>query len=136
MPQHLIHTFTCISVLFISFQKRVQSQGKKSVLVLLSEIFPSKLQLFSKIDAWVQVACPRLSIDWGLAFEKPILTPYEGAVALANATAKWMEDPQNDSTTYPMDFYAVESSGPWTPKHKPLSEPKNCCSKTDCAAQI
>lgn len=26
---------------------------------------------------WVQVACPRLSIDWGLAFDKPLLTPYE-----------------------------------------------------------
>lgn len=27
--------------------------------------------------SWVQVACPRLSIDWGEAFEKPLLTPYE-----------------------------------------------------------
>lgn len=26
---------------------------------------------------WVQVACPRLSIDWGEAFDKPLLTPYE-----------------------------------------------------------
>lgn len=26
---------------------------------------------------WVQVACPRLSIDWGEAFSKPLLTPYE-----------------------------------------------------------
>ena len=26
---------------------------------------------------WVQVACPRLSIDWGYAFPKPLLSPYE-----------------------------------------------------------
>jgi len=26
---------------------------------------------------WVQIACPRLSIDWGEAFSKPLLTPYE-----------------------------------------------------------
>lgn len=26
---------------------------------------------------WVQIACPRLSIDWGEAFGKPLLTPYE-----------------------------------------------------------
>lgn len=25
----------------------------------------------------MQVACPRLSIDWGMAFEKPLLSPYE-----------------------------------------------------------
>ena len=28
-------------------------------------------------DRWVQVACPRLSIDWGYAFPKPLLSPYE-----------------------------------------------------------
>lgn len=27
--------------------------------------------------SWVQIACPRLSIDWGMAFEKPLLSPYE-----------------------------------------------------------
>jgi 2-(3-amino-3-carboxypropyl)histidine synthase len=47
------------------------------VTVLLSEIFPEKLMLFSDVDAWVQIACPRLSIDWGHAFSRPLLTPYE-----------------------------------------------------------
>lgn len=27
--------------------------------------------------SWVQIACPRLSIDWGAAFSKPLLSPYE-----------------------------------------------------------
>ena len=48
---------------------------------------------------WVQVACPRLSIDWGYSFSKPLLTPYELAVALAETD--WQ-------TTYPMDYYAKE----------------------------
>lgn len=26
---------------------------------------------------WVQIACPRLSVDWGTAFSKPLLSPYE-----------------------------------------------------------
>lgn len=26
---------------------------------------------------WIQIACPRLSIDWGTAFSKPLLSPYE-----------------------------------------------------------
>jgi 2-(3-amino-3-carboxypropyl)histidine synthase len=82
------------------------------VVVLLSEIFPDKLRLFPDIGAWIQVACPRLSIDWGKAFTKPLLTPYEGAVALHEA--EWLTNEQN----YPMDFYANVSLGPWTPNHK------------------
>ena len=30
----------------------------------------------------LQVACPRLSIDWGEAFTTPTLTPYEALIAL------------------------------------------------------
>lgn len=26
---------------------------------------------------WVQIACPRLSVDWGTAFSRPLLSPYE-----------------------------------------------------------
>ena len=36
-------------------------------------------------DAFVQIACPRLSIDWGEDFVKPVLTPYEAEVALGRA---------------------------------------------------
>jgi hypothetical protein len=50
--------------------------------VLLSEVAPWKLALMGGIDAWVQIACPRLSIDWGEGFQKPTLTPYEALVAL------------------------------------------------------
>ena len=32
--------------------------------------------------SWVQVACPRLSIDWGYAFPKPLLSPYEVRIPL------------------------------------------------------
>ncbi|XP_016158400.1 PREDICTED: diphthamide biosynthesis protein 1 isoform X2 [Ficedula albicollis] len=56
---------------------RLRALGRPYVRVLLSEIFPSKLKLFPEVDVWVQVACPRLSIDWGEAFSKPLLTPYE-----------------------------------------------------------
>ncbi len=76
------------------------------VTVLLSEIFPEKLKLFDEVDAWVQIACPRLSIDWGTAFKRPLLTPYEVAVALK--ITNWQEE------SYPMDFYANDSLGPWT----------------------
>ncbi|KAJ3045907.1 Diphthamide biosynthesis protein 1 [Rhizophlyctis rosea] len=84
-------------------------------VVLLSEIFPSKLAQFSDVEAWVQVACPRLSIDWGYAFSTPLLTPYEAAVVVGSV--EWQE-------RYPMDFYAKGSLGPWTPNHVPEGEGK------------
>ena len=52
--------------------------------------------LGSDVDAWIQIACPRLSIDWGYAFDAPLLNPYEAAVVL-DAIA-WQD-------VYPMDFY-------------------------------
>ncbi len=39
-----------------------------------------------------QVACPRLSIDWGEAFKQPTLTPYEAMVTLGLAPAWWEAD--------------------------------------------
>ena len=86
-------------------QEVMDKAGMDYIVVLLSEIFPEKLKLFKDIDAWVQVACPRLSIDWGSAFDKPLLTPYEASVALKVATL---------GDDYPMDFYANTSLGPWT----------------------
>nr|NVI71041.1 putative diphthamide biosynthesis protein 1 [Cucujiformia] len=45
----------------------LSEKGKKITFILLSEIFPKKLMLFPQLDAFVQIACPRLSIDWGPA---------------------------------------------------------------------
>ena len=52
------------------------------VQVLLSEVSPPKLRQMGQVDAWIQIACPRLSIDWGEGFSKPTLTPYEALIAL------------------------------------------------------
>ena len=92
-----------------NLKELLDKAGKEYFTLLLSEIFPDKLKLFGdSVDVWVQVACPRLSIDWGTAFDKPLLTPYEVAVAL-NST-QW-------SVPYPMDYYANESTGAWTVNH-------------------
>nr|NVI71061.1 putative diphthamide biosynthesis protein 1 [Cucujiformia] len=48
-------------------RKRLKEKDKKVVVILLSEVFPKKLELFPQLDAFVQIACPRLSIDWGPA---------------------------------------------------------------------
>lgn len=86
----------------------MSSRGVQCVVVLLSEIFPAKLALFADVDAWVQIACPRLSIDWGYAFPKPLLNPYEAEVMLQGT--QWQQ-------IYPMDFYARDG-GQWTVYYK------------------
>nr|NVI70969.1 putative diphthamide biosynthesis protein 1 [Cucujiformia] len=48
-------------------RKRLVDNNKKVAVILLSEIFPKKLELFPQLDSFVQIACPRLSIDWGPA---------------------------------------------------------------------
>nr|MBE5724752.1 putative diphthamide biosynthesis protein 1 [Cucujiformia] len=48
-------------------RQRLATKNKKLVVILLSEIFPKKLDLFPQLDVFVQIACPRLSIDWGTA---------------------------------------------------------------------
>jgi 2-(3-amino-3-carboxypropyl)histidine synthase len=78
--------------------------------ILLSEIFPGKLaQMSEDVEAWVQVACPRLSIDWGYAFERPLLSPYEALVALGERQG-WNLEEGGDGV-YPMDYYAREGLG-------------------------
>lgn len=74
----------------------LRKHKKETFILLLSELSPAKLALFTTVDAWVQVACPRLSIDWGHYFTKPVLSPYELEVCLG--LTQWRE-------IYPMDYY-------------------------------
>ena len=83
-------------------------------LVLLSELSPQKLALFSneEISTFVQTSCPRLSIDWGYAFSRPLLSPYEASVASGRVQG-WQGMDVGESKgkgDYPMDFYAVSNA--------------------------
>lgn len=85
-------------------ERRLTERGTPFVRLLLSEIFPGKLAMMGDVDCWVQIACPRLSIDWGYAFPRPLLTPYEALVALGERE-DWGNGP------YPMDYYAKDGLG-------------------------
>lgn len=91
-------------------EQRLIAKGKRYVRVLLSEIFPGKLAKFHEVDCWVQVACPRLSIDWGVEFRKPLLSPFELVAAL--------DEVPFPTSHYPMDYYSNDSLGPWTNNHE------------------
>ncbi|KAI9804720.1 MAG: Diphthamide biosynthesis protein 1 [Sarcosagium campestre] len=86
-----------------------------SVKLLLSEIFPGKLELMPDVECWVQIACPRLSIDWGYAFPRPLLTPYEALIALG-LRQDWAK---LDDGAYPMDFYGKTGLGRTTAQQVP-----------------
>ena len=94
------HTMTMI-------ENILDERGIPFINLLLSEIFPGKLAMMNDVDCWVQIACPRLSIDWGYAFSRPLLTPYEALVAL-ETREEWGHD---DQSVYPMDFYAKDGLG-------------------------
>jgi 2-(3-amino-3-carboxypropyl)histidine synthase len=85
-------------------EARLSEKGIPWINLLLSEIFPGKLGMMKDVECWVQVACPRLSIDWGYAFPRPLLTPYEALVALG-VREDWGKG------VYPMDYYGKEGLG-------------------------
>ena len=92
------HTMTMI-------ENELRSRGIPWVNLLLSEIFPGKLAMMPDVECWVQVACPRLSIDWGYAFPRPLLTPYEALVVLG------CRDGWEKEGRYRMDYYGKEGLG-------------------------
>ena len=67
-----------------------------------------------QVEAWIQVCCPRLSIDWGHAFTVPLLTPYEAEVSLGSRP--WLSNSIGYSElihgegVYPMDNYAKSTT--------------------------
>jgi hypothetical protein len=65
----------------------------------------SSLGLTRSVNFFVQVACPRLSIDWGKYFDKPLLTPYEFYTLIDKV--------QFNVERYPMDYYS-DNGGEWT----------------------
>ncbi|KAK4945806.1 Diphthamide biosynthesis protein 1 [Elasticomyces elasticus] len=107
-------------------EQRLRAEGLPWVNLLLSEIFPGKLALMEEVECWVQVACPRLSIDWGYAFARPLLTPHEALVVLG-AREGWEggggveggvgRGGRVGDAVYPMDYYAKEGLGRTTADH-------------------
>jgi len=83
--------------------------------ILSSEILPSRLEKLknSGVMAMIQIACPRLSIDWGHEACFPLLSPFEFYAAIHDHDFIQLNN-------YPMDFYAL-SQNPWSNKAKNLS---------------
>ena len=51
-------------------------------MITMSELTPDKLMNFYHIDAFVELACPRIALDDFAKYEKPILTMLEAMVGI------------------------------------------------------
>jgi 2-(3-amino-3-carboxypropyl)histidine synthase len=89
------------NTIFTRLRSLLKQRQKRAIQFLMSELNPAKIAALTDVSAWIQVACPRLSIDWGAEFKRPVLTPYEAEVAFESAD--WQD-------VYPMDYYAKTKS--------------------------
>ena len=62
--------------------EKLKEQGKNPIIITMNELSPDKIMNFYNIDAFVELACPRIAIDDFAKYPKTILTFKEALVAL------------------------------------------------------
>jgi len=55
-------------------KEKLEKSGRKATLLALREVTPEALMQFPLIEAFVNTACPRVSLDDASRFPKPVLT--------------------------------------------------------------
>ena len=60
----------------LELKKKLEELGKRVQLIALTEITDERIQTFKHIDAFIQVACPRIATD--NHFKKPVLSVPQG----------------------------------------------------------
>jgi 2-(3-amino-3-carboxypropyl)histidine synthase len=58
----------------LRIREALEKNGKTAVLFTIREIVPEALMEFPMVDAYVNTACPRISIEAASKFPKPVLT--------------------------------------------------------------
>jgi len=58
----------------LDIKAKLESHGKGVVLMAMREVSPARLNEFREVDAFIQTACPRISVD-GETFDRPVLSP-------------------------------------------------------------
>ena len=57
----------------LSLKKKLEDHGKKVELIALRDITSERLAQLRRVDAFIQTACPRISVD-GYTFDRPVLS--------------------------------------------------------------
>jgi 2-(3-amino-3-carboxypropyl)histidine synthase len=70
-------------------KRRLEDKGKAALLLAAREITPDITLEFPTLDAYVNTACPRISLDDASQFKKPVLTVNEALVVVGELS--WEE---------------------------------------------
>jgi 2-(3-amino-3-carboxypropyl)histidine synthase len=70
-------------------KEKLEKEGKTTYLFALKEVTPEALMEFPSIEAYVNTACPRISLDDAARFRKPMLTPNEALTVVGRLS--WEE---------------------------------------------
>jgi len=73
----------------LSVKRKLEEKGKTAFLFVVREITSEVLMEFPTVDAYVNTACPRVSLDDALTFQKPVLTVNEALVVIGELS--WEE---------------------------------------------
>ena len=61
----------------LRIKAKIEKMDRTAVLFALKEVLPEALMEFPSVDAYVNTACPRISLDDASKFKKPVLTMQE-----------------------------------------------------------
>jgi 2-(3-amino-3-carboxypropyl)histidine synthase len=75
--------------LALNIKEKIERSGKTACLFAAREITPEVLMEFPAVDAFVNTACPRISLDDASRFKKPVLTVNEALVVVGELS--WEE---------------------------------------------
>ena len=73
----------------LNIKKQLGKKGNTVHLFAVREVFPETLMNFPTVDAYVNTACPRISLDDASIFRRPVLTMNETFVVVGELS--WVE---------------------------------------------
>ncbi|MCJ7431784.1 diphthamide biosynthesis enzyme Dph2 [Candidatus Bathyarchaeota archaeon] len=73
----------------LQVKQKLEDKGKAALLLAAREITPEMMLEFPSVEAYVNTACPRISLDDASKFKKPVLTINEALVVVGELS--WEE---------------------------------------------
>lgn len=73
----------------LGIKRQLEESGKTAFLFVVREVTPEVIMEFPTVDAYVNTACPRISLDDASKFRKPVLTVNEALVVVSKLS--WEE---------------------------------------------
>ena len=70
----------------LQIREKLEKAGKKTTLLAVREVTPEALMEFPTLEAYVNTACSRISLDDAIKFKNPVLTINEALVVAGELT--------------------------------------------------